>query len=201
MPSFKTVWKDPVGASVIASVIFASGGAALSTWLKWWPAIGHGLVGAGRWLLASSAVPNWLSILGALALAAVALVVVVGSIAAARPAPRPPSVADYHADHFFGVDWTWRWLDGSYDQIYSACALCPKCQYQLRIRSSIELSRVVTVFHCDSCERIVSMEECHPDDLQSKLVRLIHQKIRNRTWLEVVNQQRRAVQAPETTPA
>jgi hypothetical protein len=178
-------WFDPVWSRVIATGIVAIAGWAVVYFAGWWPA----LLGAGGTALAfmggATSVANWLLTL--LALCAISVVVVIVAIAWSaifQSQTRLLSFKSYTEDDFFGIHWRWRY-DGNAP--YGIVSFCPNCDLQL---DPVNVGAYHAVDHiairCNDCEITWGEFEMSRDELQNRMERRIHQKLRAGTWQEVV---------------
>jgi hypothetical protein len=183
------VWNDPVGSKIIAAaIIFAVGGVA--AWVAhhwshvWWPSLRRGVAAARAYLVGTSSLPHWglaLLVLGAGLFVVVVLVVAIAIVVQVIKQNQhdPPDWLAYTMDNFFGLKWVWRYEGNR--EVRLRGVFCPNCNYQLGPDdTSMFASRVS--FHCDSCLRTVPVDGHSWESLQSVVERLVHQKLRNRTY-------------------
>lgn len=179
----KSVWKDPVWASVIAAGITSVG----SYFAGWWPAIIQFLGAAWTFLFASSVIQNWL--IGLVGLLAVPTVVFALQAAWQSTHPTESGRLDwrsYKEDSFFGL--RWRWSYSSIDQIQRLHTFCPHCDFQVFPERASSWDAVDRIrFRCDSCHSNLGEFQDRYESLESKTERFIQQKIRNKTWTDLVN--------------
>jgi len=171
----RKAWSDPVWSKVIASAILAIAGSLLAYGFGWWPRI---LDAA----LQRHAVPTWLLIL--LALAAVPTSTAVGAALWFAVFPRPatgPTWAGYTTDELLGVRWRWRYSQSG--TLFDLTSFCPSCDFQIFAEPG-GLYRAVprTAFRCESCGRHIAEFDGSTADLESKVTRIIQQKLRAGTW-------------------
>lgn len=178
----KSVWKDPVWASVIAAGITSVG----SYFAGWWPAIIQFIGTAWAFLFASSVVQNWL--IGLVGMLAVPTVVFVLLAVWQISHPAESGRLDwrsYTEDSFFGL--RWRWSYSSIGQIQRLHTFCPHCDFQVFAHDASAYAAVDRIrYHCDSCQASLGefSESCQ--SLESKTERFIQQKIRTDTWRDAV---------------
>ncbi|SRR6266567_2373523 len=186
MVLLKRIWTDPVGSAVIAGVILAALLGAVS-YFDWWPAIQSSVAAGWTFVRSSTAVPNWLLGIGVVCIAFALCIAVVVVWALLRPSPEG-TWRHYTTDEFFGLRWQWKYLDSN-AQVYSLCPLCPKCQYQVTpqlvhtfpVGEMLAVREGLTVV-CDLCGHKVGPIDGDPQQLLSKVERLIHQKLRTGSW-------------------
>lgn len=179
---FKSVWKDPVWASVIAAGITSVG----SYFAGWWPAIIQFSGTAWEFLFASSVVPNWLTgLVGILAAPTVVFVLLAGW-QIFHPAKSGRLVwLSYTEDSFFGL--RWRWSYSSINQIQRLHTFCPHCDFQVFPEKASSWDAIDRIqFNCDSCHSNLGEFQDRYETLASKTERFIQQKIRNKTWADSV---------------
>jgi hypothetical protein len=119
-------------------------------------------------------------VLGLFILAAllfVLLLVAVIVIAAREKTQEPPGWLSYTSDNFYGLRWEWAY-EGREPHLKGV--LCP-CGYQVGPDSASPFDNRVR-FYCDRCGRTVPVEGQSWDSLQSVVIRLIQQKLRNGTY-------------------
>lgn len=177
----KELWRDPVWSKVIAGVILAALLAAGSYLLNWWPAIGSLLGTALVFLLSTSSLPNWLIgllvVLSALPILAVAASAWRGFV----PSATLHDWSTYQTDCFFGLRWRWSYYSDG--QIRDMHSFCPGCDYQVFSHHASGYRAVdLIAFTCDSCGRSLGEFQEPYESLESKVIRLIQQKLRNGTW-------------------
>ncbi len=175
------VWKDPVWSKVIATGILAIIGAVGAYFLNWWPII----INAGSrfftFLGETTQIPNWL--IGVMALCTL-LVVIVGFVLlriALFPPKQEASWTNYTSDTFFGLDWYWKY--GSKGSIYGLYSCCSNCHFQVYPSDASPFRMAPRImYHCDSCGLEAGPFDGTPIQLESKVERFIHQKIRTGNW-------------------
>lgn len=175
------LWKDPVWSKVISAGILAIIGAAGTYFLNWWPIIKNAGSSFFAFLGKSTQIANWL--IGVMALSTL-LVVIVGFILlriALYPTKQEASWTNYKSDTFFGLVWYWKY--GSEASIHGLYACCRNCHYEV-YPSDISPYRVAPriIYHCDSCGLEVGPFDGNQFQLESKVERSIHQKLRTGNW-------------------
>jgi hypothetical protein len=187
--NLKKLWQDPVGSNAIAGIIVVVV-VAIAGWVvhreNWWPALWHGIVTAGTYLLGTTPVRRW--VLGTLILMAgsfvVLLIGIIVTVAAAKDENRKqsePTGSDWYSyttDSFFGLKWSWNY-EGR--EIQLRAALCPHCDYQVYPDDSSSYANGIR-FRCDICKRTIPVQDQSWQSLQDIVTRLIHQKLRTRTY-------------------
>jgi hypothetical protein len=171
----RKAWNDPVWSKVIAGAILAAAGGLFAYFLGWWPAIIRGAV-------QQYALPNWLLIL--LALAALPTPILMGAALWYRVFPTPaqsPPWAVYTSDVLLGVRWRWRYGQGW--ALYDLTCFCPACDFQVYAATAgaFRAAPLIT-FRCDSCGRHIADFDGSVEELESKVTRLIQQKLRIGAW-------------------
>jgi hypothetical protein len=165
---------------IIATMIIALGGSWLAYhWrYRWLPAIRSGISAVWQYLIAPLSVPHWLA--GVFIVIAVLFVLlVVGLVVIVKTKNRAmPDWAYYISDTFYELKWVWGY-EGR--EVRLKGVLCPRCDYQVGPDSASPFASSVR-FHCDNCGRTVPVEGQSWDSLQSVVMRLIQQKLRNRTY-------------------
>lgn len=171
------VWSNAIGGIIAATVIALAGFVYRKSW---WPAVRRGASAAREYLLAESSLPHW--VVGLLALGDVLFVVLVAGLVvialqAKNQNQNPPDWLSYTSDNFYGLNWVWAY-EGR--EVLLKGVLC-QCGYQVGPDSTSMFDSSVR-FHCDSCGRTVPVEGQSWDSLQSVVMRLIQQKLRNGTY-------------------
>jgi hypothetical protein len=176
-PLFKKLWHDPVWSKVIAGVILAGGATAATSYFRWWDAVGRFVAQLWGYVVSRTPTPNWL--LAGLTLLAVPTLLLVGR-ACSSTSPRS-ALAAYRTDLFFGLRWRWRYGEGGLP--FDLYSFCPSCDYQVYAEHRSLYSAVPQiVFHCDNCGRDVAQLQEPLESLESKIRRLIQQRIRSDAW-------------------
>ena len=180
MSKLKKFWADPVWSKVIASTIVGAFAITVPTILGLWPAILAKANEAWAYALSSSTLPTWLVVIGAICTAIVSLVVSATLWRIAFPGKPVVSWHAYMDDVFLGLQWQWRY--DSDNDIAQLVPLCAQCSYQLQPRDVSDYRAVPTyAYRCDLCNRAHEFAG-HPEELRSKIVRMIQQKLRTDTW-------------------
>jgi len=175
---FKKTWGDPVWSKVIATGICALIALAVTA-LDWWVAIGAGGRATYSFMMARTALPNWcIGLLGAWT--ALTVLLLGARVAVSAKMPSPDWQTDYIIDEFFGLRWRWSNAGGKSSNFYS---FCPNCDYQVHPRNDSGYLAVDRIFYaCESCgARLGTFDETQYS-LESRVLRTVHQKIRNGTW-------------------
>lgn len=178
--TLRRLWSDPVWSAVIATTIVAGVTAVGSYFLNWWPAIARAVGWCWAWLGAKTAVAHWL--LGVLFLAAAlwGWVLVMLLWQSMSRAPEMLTWKMYTTDKFFGLRWRWTW--GS-NGLFNLLAYCPRCDYQVSVEyRTFYPATTGVVFRCDLCGCDVGESREPLDQMQDKVERFIHQKVRTNTW-------------------
>ena len=179
---WKALWKDPVWAAVISAGIVAAASAVGTYTLGLWPAIAA--YAAGLWKLAGerSQWANWQVWLAC----TLALPTILLTVALLWANLRPSKSANdwrqnYLDDQFVGLRWRWTYFsDGSLNQVHS---FCPHCDFQVYPKHASAYMAVDRIaFHCESCGRTLPTFDETYEHLESRIRRLIQQKIRTETW-------------------
>ena len=179
---WKRIWKDPVWASVISAGILAVVGALGTYLLGLWPAISD--VVSYPWKTAGeqSKWSNW-QVWAAVTLAIPTVLLTFAALwSTARPSHRATDWRqEYLEDQFVGLRWRWtNYPDGNLGDIYS---FCPHCDFQIIPHNASAYKAVDRIgFHCDSCGRDLATFAEPYHHLESRIRRLIQQKIRAGTW-------------------
>ena len=175
------IWKDPVWSKVIAAAIIGVSGAVLSYRLDWWPPITRGFRWFVTFVCSATSVPNWL--LAILLVCAVPSLVVAALIiwgVTVSPRSSASGWQNYKHDEFFKLRWRWSYstIDGAITQLHS---FCPNCDYQVFPQNNWS-GRTRIFFKCDSCGQQLGEFAETAEVLESKVTRLVQQKIRNNTF-------------------
>lgn len=171
----KKLWNDPVWSKVIAGAIPAGGISLATYFLNWWPAIGYFARNTYDYALSRTPLPNWL--IGVLGLLSAHTIIALLATIWQKVFPSQPW-RKYTTDKFLGLRWEWKYFsDGEIDDLR---AFCPKCDFQLGIEDTNEYSYLCEI-RCDNCGQDLSKFNNTYLDLEKKVIRLIEQKIRNRS--------------------
>jgi hypothetical protein len=179
---WKAFWKDPVWAAVISAGIVSAAGAGGMYLLGLWPAISDL---AGTLLRAASEQSKWSNwqVWMAVALAIPSLLL---ALALLWNVIRPLRSVDdwrnlYTEEKLVGLRWRWKYYsDGSLGDIHS---FCPHCDFQVFPHQASAYSAIDRIgFHCDSCGRDLATFDQPFEHLESRVRRLIQQKIRVGSW-------------------
>lgn len=180
---WKTIWKDPVWSSVIATVILATGGMAGMYFLNLWPTIGSYATDLAKSAVGPSEVPNWLFWIAV----ALAMPTVLFLLALLRNAFRSTTNSvtnnwhSYTEDNFFGLHWRWEYYSGG--NIGGVHSFCPHCDFQVFPHQASAYSSLNCIaFHCDGCGQDLGTFNENYTSLESKVERFIQQKLRNNSW-------------------
>ena len=179
---WKSLWKDPVWAAVISAGIVAAASAGGTYALGLWPTIAEHVAALWRATEEQSKWLNWQVWLAATLAAPTILLALALLWSLIRPSKDAATWRQlYLDDRFVGLRWRWKYYsDGSLGDIHS---FCPHCDYQVfphRVSTYAAVDRIG--FHCDSCGRdLPTFDEAH-EQLESRVRRLIQQKVRAGTW-------------------
>lgn len=172
MAKTKGIWHDPVWSKVIAAVILFVLTAAGTYFLELWPTIGRVAWTVGDFLIAKTPVWNWLLILGGILIVAIAAIV----ISAFNAAGKAKSPALYMTDKFYGVRWKWRYVSGDVDALHCICLKCGLQVYFANVGTYSFFHQVVS--KCDDCGAVVGPFDGSYEDLESRVIRMIHRNLR-----------------------
>jgi len=167
-----------VRSKVIASAIIAGFG-WLTYRLNWWPGwMTREIAAVWAYLLSPLSISHWLfGLLISLFALSVLTIVLLTAVLKSETAPKWIS---YRTDLFDGLRWSWRYQGTDID-IRSLVPFCPTCDLQLvPITGPSFVNRIR--FECEKCQEELLTHEGSVDSLRNKIIRLIHQKIRNETW-------------------
>jgi hypothetical protein len=182
----KNVWKDPVWSKVIATGILALIGSVSAYFLDWWPSIKGSVNDSIEFINATTAVSNWLLGIMALCTIAIALVLALMLKDAFLPESQRVNWQDYTSDNFFGLEWHWKYCSGG--SIFNLFSCCAKCRYQVFPEDVSSYSAVPRIaYRCDSCGSVAGPFNEADYDIESKVERFIHQKLRTGSWLSNEN--------------
>lgn len=176
--NLKKIWADPVGSKVISSGLCVLGG-VLITVLGGWGAIGHAILTAWDFMLASTPIPRWaIGFVGVWT--AVATFILVGLwFQSKAEAAEANSWRSYRSDHLLGLRWRWYWNG---QQPYGLHPFCPACDYQLDLIDDSDFRFIPAVkFQCVCGHGPWRFEESW-NSVEQRVAKLIQQKLRNETW-------------------
>jgi hypothetical protein len=178
-------------------IIAATIGAVALPLLAWFfGLLGRALrafVSIGRFFIASSSVPRWVIVLLVI-MSLPTLYLMLRPIIRKKSSGSQsdePNFHDYTQDVFEGFDGTvWRWLYNSADNsIWRVTAFCPRCDMQLfaRYQGARPIGYLTTLL-CENCHWHSGEIAGNPDDIEGRVSRLIHRKLRSGEWESVVKQ-------------
>lgn len=181
MLKLKSIWADPVWSKVIATALIAVAAGVGTYALHLWPAIGSRLGTALGFALSTATLPVWLVGLLVIITSFTLLAVLALAWSAMRERDHVPQWKSYSTDVFEGLQWCWRLQDdGSVQSLFSCC---PTCQYQVQAEERGGFTGFHdTSFRCDVCKIEIARFSEGVHSLQSRVVRLIQQKLRTGTW-------------------
>lgn len=182
----KSIWKDPVWSTVIATVIATAGGAFGTFFFGLWPAIGVWFASIWRLAAQPSQISNWLIWL--LAVLAIPTLLMMAALvwAAIRHSPAESSAAaddwrTYTQDEFLGLRWRWRYFPSG--ALEHPVPFCPACDYQVQPHHASAYNFIERIcFHCDSCGRDLPEFNESFESLRGKVERFVQQKLRADAW-------------------
>src|SRR2546425_1435846 len=176
MAKLKAIWADPVWSKVIAAVIIAAFGLGVTHFFNLWPTISSGVSTALGFLRTATPVSNWL--LGLFIICTLLVVLVIGSAIWQHIFPaQSVTWRSYTTDTFMGLIWHWQYASDR--DIYNLYCCCLQCQYQVFPAPNGFYS---IIFRCDSCGSVTGPFDEEMRSLESKVTRLIHQKLRTGSW-------------------
>lgn len=179
----KSIWKDPVWSKVISAGILAVCGAIGAYLLDLWPSIGSWFSFLWKSAGQPSQIPNWsVWFLGLLAIPSVLLMLaLIWSVIRPERESGQDNWRSYLEDHFLGLCWRWKYFSSG--DLDDPQPFCPHCDYQVFPHRASAYAAVDRIgFHCDSCGRDLTTFEESFESLQSKVRRLIQQKVRTGAW-------------------
>jgi hypothetical protein len=171
--NFRAISNHPVWSGLIVAGVCSVAGTI--TGFIDWTEVWNVVVMGWRFLVGTSAVPNWF-------IAAVGLYIILTFIIFLRNLPVRESEVDwlsYRDDKFFGVRWRWRYIDY---RVSSLNPFCPSCDLQLDpVRDSIFGAIDSVSLFCD-CGAGPWRFEKSWDKLNHDVTKRIHLKVRGDTW-------------------
>ena len=183
--------RNGIIAGVVSAVVVP-----LLTWLFGWSdAVLGALAAVWRFFLTPSSIPRWLLALWAL--------ITLGSVYALlkrklRELAREASESGWRAytqDVFPGFESiVWRWQYSSVDgSVLRTAAFCPRCDMVLfQQYQGAHYSGYHTTLLCENCRWQSTEIEGSPDEIESRVERLINRKVRSGEWEQVVRRLREA---------
>lgn len=178
----KKVWRDPVWSKVIASLIFALI-AAIFLYVKGLlPNVLDFFLGIYMWFGRSSNISNWLLIFFITICAMFTIGIIALFVGLRRSKLREEeSPFSYREDKFFEI--TWRWKYGSNGDVYDIASFCTMCDYQIMPQNVAAYSFIDRIlYYCDHCGRQWGPFEMSQQEMDSRVERYIHQKLRTGAW-------------------
>jgi hypothetical protein len=177
----KKLWNDPVWSKVIAAGIVGGLGIAYVSYKNWWSAIWLGLTNVRAYLASPTPVRHWVFgtlLFGTLVAVGLLIAIAVVVLQAKLGNYSGPDHLAYNSDQFYGLKWVWRYDEG---RVELKGVMCLRCDFQVGPDSTSRFDNRVR-FHCDSCGQTVPVEGQSWDSLQSVVIRLVQQKLRNETY-------------------
>lgn len=182
MSLLKRIWEDPVWSKVIATAILGAVAAIATYFAGWWPAFTKLATNVISFAVADTAVPNWL--LSTLILCTFIVLCLLGIALWSAIFPglgRPAYQANYREDNFFGI--RWRWSYGTDGTIIHLVSFCPGCDYQVYPRDVSAYREPERLrYRCEDCGAILHEVEMPLEEIESRIIRHIHKKIRTDSW-------------------
>ena len=177
----KSIWKDPVWSSVIATTVVSIAGFIGSYFLGYWPKITSSAMSIWVFLAASSHIPHWVLGLLFLGITPTIFLLIAGAwVLMRRESGMPASWTGYTSDHFLGLRWRWRYVNG---RINSLNSFCPYCDFQVFPYQASDYNFIDRIgFSCDSCKNSLGQHNESYSQLKGKVERFVQQKLRNKTW-------------------
>ena len=178
----KKIWHDPVGSKVISfgliAVIVAGYTTAKGAWLSVWAAIVKGF----WWFFETSAIYNWFWLLWAALTIFVARKIAIAFFEG-RSA-ETVSLTEYDQEVFFDVQWRWGYADS---EIINLTSYCKKCDYQiLGTRHNLLGMEEGVKYMCEDCGYESEVIEGTRSQIENRVLRYIHKRLRNGTWRDIV---------------
>lgn len=183
MSLLKKIWGDPVWSKVIAAAILGMFAVVVSYLAGWWPTFATFVREAISFAAADTPVTNWL--LGLLILCSIGGLLLFGI--ALWPVIFPGSGGKasfrvgYREDNFFGIRWRWSYdTDGD---IARLVPFCPGCDLQIQsqyVNGFREPERIA--YRCEDCGALLHEFNMPQEDVEGRIIRLIHKKIRTGSW-------------------
>jgi hypothetical protein len=178
---------------VIAAIIGAVALPVLAWLFGWLGAVLRGLVAVGRFLATSSSVPRWLIVLLALIFLPPAYLMLRQFLRAFSATAPDADWRAYGQDVFPGFDgvvWRWRYSNRG-DTILGITAFCPNPKCDMQLSARYQGARPIgyfTTFICEHCRWKSAEIDGSPDQIQGRVERLIHRKLRTDEWKSTVQQ-------------
>ena len=175
----KKIWNDPVWSKVISFVIIGAGVQYFFPWSQLLVQLANKFL---TFSMQRSEIFNWFFMLMALCTALFLLALMVILWQSIKPQDSVSSWKEnYLQDKFFNVLWRWSYgYDGKIERVFT---FCPSCDFQIYAEDSGAFAAVPRIlFHCECCNKDLYDFQGSYDDLKSKTIRLLQQKIRNDSW-------------------
>lgn len=182
---------------IIAGIVSAVALPVLAWLFGWLGTVLSALATVVRFFLASSAVPRWLVVLLVIAslpsLNKILRALIGKPLSQTLNGLSKPDFRTYTKDVFEGFNGTvWRWRYMSSDNsIWNVTAYCPRCDMQLVPHydySGYEAAGTRTTLVCENCHWRAARIEGELDDIENRVTRLIHRKLRTGKWESTVKQ-------------
>ena len=182
----KKIWKDPVWSKVIAVGILGILASIVTYFFGVWPAIISTLIQVWEYVLETTLIPRWL--LGLMWIPCLLLVIVIFSEIKEKLSKKETVTnwKSYTRDNFFGLQWSWRYIDNKINNLHS---FCPECEYQIFPKEVNGGYSAVPIFEgsCDDCGYSIGAFEGYPDDLSEKVQLKIQKAVRTGKWVNHQN--------------
>jgi hypothetical protein len=96
----------------------------------------------------------------------------------------PPNYFSYTEDVFMGMKWRWAYPLGDYE-LRPYCLVCDTILVYEEWPNRVMAEK--TLFHCETCERVVSEQQGDHNYVVAKVHRQIERKVRTGEWQQVAN--------------
>lgn len=176
----KRIWNDPVWSKVIAAAVIGAAAIVGSYLLGWWPIIKDFFQSIISFALSRSSIPNWVLCILLFSIICWLVFIVVRVWQALLTETGIQDWDTYVSDNFFGIRWRWRY--GQDYDVRHLLPFCPVCDLQVHPHEIMVFPGARSIYRCDRCNQLLAQIDMSWDELQDRVVREIHRKIRAETW-------------------
>jgi hypothetical protein len=129
------------------------------------------------WFVETTAIYNWLlALLIAGAIGCIFFILMIYSLKS--------TTSDWHSytkDQIFGL--TWRWDYDYFDDVIQLTPFCPHCDLQIIPQRKLGFNAAPIIeYSCDSCQIKLFELQQHIEQIELRVTREIHKKIRSGDW-------------------
>lgn len=179
------IWKDPVWSKVIATVIIATAGVAITYFGGLFPKVKGIFLNVWNFFVTKTLIYNWLIIILIIPFIILLIAFISHIINTAKGKGKFLSFRDYTSDNFDTLKWIWKY--GSEGYIFDVVSLCPRCDYQIMPRfASAYRAAPRYEFKCDECGYNGGVFDGDYEEYEQKIKLKIQKNLRTEEWKKKV---------------